>query len=439
LSNYPFYPQKASENYPETLPKANSDSGIVKSDKLPFQQALSLPTLSLSGSAGAFFGPSGLYSVNKEDPSKQAIIQKIQVELTDTSGQIVFKRQAKSSVSGASTKELPMKSLNLFLDQSVTSDQIFGQAPEYALNSIRLRNAGNDFLLAYMRDAVVSELVKNTHIIRLEYQPVVVRINNEYWGIQYLRERVDEKTIQGKFPALERDQIIIGELLANKSYAITNGFQYKFDKLMTLILHEDLDDPQILEQLNGMLNLDNFVDYVIVQTFISNTDWPHNNVKCAFLDEQLHFILYDTDISLAYVKEYFRQGNDYFSLPDRYTHVDEVRHPFLDSIDYYMPTQVGMIQNRLLQFGFYRKRYIRRYRELLQTELSQMQVEKAVINIRQEIRPFISSHVARWGYPDSYEKWHANTQQIIKFTSERRTFLQRGLTQAESLYSDTLD
>lgn len=436
LEAYPYYPKPVGQlsNFTIADFQGLADSGyhMYQFQKQDLKPPFSLPTVSLKGSPGAFFGPTGLYSVNKDDPERQTVSQKILVELIDTKGKTVFTQSAKASVSGVSTKRLPMKSLNLYFNQNISSDKVFEKNYSYPLYSLRLRNAGNDFLLAFMRDALVSKLTSNTHIIALNYQPVAVLINDEFWGVQYLRERVSEKTLLGKFPDLSREQVILGEIIIQDVHDIGNGFEYKLEEVKRFIMEKDLNDPKIQNELSHILNLDNFIDYIVFQTFISNTDWPHNNVKCAFLDDRLHFILYDTDISLTYISEYFEHTNDFFSLPERYHQVNEVTHPFLDSIDFYMPTHVGEMHGKLIQYKFYRQKYEQRYRELLQTNLSQQSVEENLKSIREEIAPLMPFHIDRWGYPSSPKDWMHHTEQILKFSADRRTFILNTLINEEA-------
>jgi len=441
LSQYPNYPEPAKQliSFPSFVSASKNDDGLLSlqleniiQDK---RATFSLPVLSLSGSKNVFFGPTGLYSVKSNHPKYQSIQPKIHIKLLDSSGRHVYSSDARARVAGVSTKKLPLKSLNLHLQQELNSELIFSDQQSYLLESLRLRNAGNDFLLAYMRDNVVRELAKDLHLISLQYQPVVVQINGEFWGVQYLRERVNKNFLFAKYPELDREHIVLGELKKRDIFALSKGFSYKLGDLTQLIKEEDLNQPEFREKLEEKLNIDSFIDYIIIQTFISNTDWPHNNVKCAFINGQLNFVLYDTDFSLGYVREYFKHTDDFFTLPDRYYQVDEVRHPFLDNLDFYVPTYVGQMHSSLMQYNFYRSRFLERYHDLLLTDLSQTQVKKAVKKISNQISPIMPAHIARWGTPSSVEAWEYHTGQILKFCKERRAFIREKLDSVSLKFS----
>lgn len=440
-NQYPHYPKPIAslDKLPNVFSfEENKSQFILQKFKELSDDSLkshSLPIISLSGTNNSFFGPTGLYAVNSNHPKYQSVKAQIQVELLNFMGKSIFKENAKAQVAGVSTKSLPLKSLNIHFQEKVNSELLFTENESYLLKSIRLRNAGNDFLLAYMRDNVVRDLAKNTHLISLRYQPVTVLINGEFWGIQYIRERVNEDLLIAKYPELGREQIVLGELKKKNILALSKGFRYLLGDLTQLIDNHNLNLPEYQKKLEAKLNLNNFIDYIVFQTFISNTDWPHNNVKCAFLNGQLHFILYDTDFSLGYVREYFEHTEDFFNLPDRYYQVNEVNHPFLDSLDFYVPTYVGRMHQSLMKYDFYQKKYLSRYRELLLADLSQKQVVSTVRKIREQISPIMPAHIARWGSPSSAKEWEYHTEQIVRFCEERRAYILKELDLRFSRFS----
>ena len=54
-----------------------------------------------------------------------------------------------------------------------------------------------------------------------------------------------------------------------------------------------------LKYLKDEIDIDNFIDYIIFQTYISNTDWPHNNARFyAIGQEKFRVVLFDLDGAL---------------------------------------------------------------------------------------------------------------------------------------------
>lgn len=443
LSNYPS-PQQETVSFPEasvvaiSYAEKNSYNWHEAQFKTFLKDSLPLQAVSLVGPEAYFFGEKGLYSVQWDFGSVKVVDPSytLNFELLNKKGEQLISSAVTAHVAGVSTRALPMKSLDLhFLNSPVNSQVIFDHAEPKKIYSLRLRSAGNDFLLAYMRDVVVSELIKKLHQIRLDYRPVVVFINGEYWGIQYLREHISEENILVRYPHLTKDQVVLGELQENRSISSTNGFDYKIERLMDFVETEDLSLPANYDRLTQILNLDNLIDYIIVQSFISNSDWPHNNVKGVFLKDQLHFLLYDTDFAFNYPLEYKRHTDDIFKLPARYYEFDGLNHNFFDSLDHHLPSHVGRIYAVLTQHSFFRERLIDRYHDLLEGSLSQSKIEEVVTDIRAQIKPMMPSHIARWGYPKSMEDWILHTEQIINFCAERRKHVLEQLHQHKQVFA----
>lgn len=424
-STFPNYPAPSnSYTFPRAIVVALTHPWVWKPDVKHTQYTtflldnLPLPVVSLNAPNRSFFGKRGLHSVKKE--SDKEVEHQVHFQFLDREGIVQASSTAEVTVAGYSSKELPMKSLNLTFSKPVHSSSIFASNAEQMAYSLRLRNGGNDFLLAHMRDAVVSTLCESTYNIALDSQPVVVFINGEFWGIQYLREHITENYLREKYSELERSQILLGELHQGKVLVTSNGFDYQLGKLMKFIEQTDLSDSANYDSLSRMLSLPNFIDYVSVQTFVSNSDWPHNNVKGAFLNNKLHFLLYDTDFAFAYPKHYRAQVGNFFNWPDRIHNVDAVKHNYFDSLDSHLPSKVGQLYQALIKTPVFRQQFIERYRELLNGPLSQSRIQQVVNSLKSRLSPVMPSHIARWGYPNSIGGWRRNTQQIIEFCAQRR-------------------
>ena len=52
-----------------------------------------------------------------------------------------------------------------------------------------------------------------------------------------------------------------------------------------------------LNYLKDEIDINNFIDYMIFQSYIGNTDWPHNNARLyAINNEKFRFVLFDLGI-----------------------------------------------------------------------------------------------------------------------------------------------
>jgi hypothetical protein len=434
-SEFPNYPAPVEQSIsPRMVTVALTYPWVIKPDVPNVQyttfllDSVSLPVVSLSAPPRYLFGKKGLYSIQKG--SDKEVTYPVHFQFLDQNKGVQVKERAEATVAGYSSKMLPMKSLDLEFHRPIATTSIFNENNQQKAHSLRLRNGGNDFLLAHMRDALVSELCQSTYNIVLDYQPVATFINGEFWGIQYLRERISEEYLEDKYPRLNRSQIRMGELHDGEALVISNGFDYQLGNLMDFTESTDFSQAANFDSLTHLIDIPNFIDYIIVQTFISNSDWPHNNVKAAFLDKKLHFILYDTDFAFNFPRLYRDQLNNYLGWADRIFETDAVNHNYFETMDTYVPTQINTIFQKLIKVPVFRERFIHRYRELLNTILSQSRIHYVVDQISSQLSPLMPEHINRWGYPTSVADWERNVQLINEFCAQRRSIV---LDQLEKL------
>ncbi|NDW19367.1 hypothetical protein D0T53_10650 [Dysgonomonas sp. 216] len=77
------------------------------------------------------------------------------------------------------------------------------------IKSFMLRNAGNDFSAGYLNDAWVQSMMAGKVDIDYQaYQPTVIFVNGEYWGIINIRERSEEDFVYGNYKELENIDMI---------------------------------------------------------------------------------------------------------------------------------------------------------------------------------------------------------------------------------------
>ena len=133
--------------------------------------------------------------------------------------------------------------------------------------SLVVRNAGNDCSRAFLRDAFIQNLYGGkTNVDYLAYQPVIVYINGEYWGIQNIRERSEDDYYLANYN-LEQDAI---DMYDNNQ--LQNGTETAFNALKNLV-----SGSFTYEELNEHIDVDNYLRYNVLYLFVWNPDWPGNN------------------------------------------------------------------------------------------------------------------------------------------------------------------
>lgn len=152
--------------------------------------------------------------------------------------------------------------------------------------SLVVRNAGNDCSRAFLRDAFIQNLYGGkTNVDYLAYQPVIVYINGEYWGIQNIRERSEDDYYLANYN-LEQDAI---DMYDNNQ--LQNGTETAFNALKNLV-----SGSFTYEELNEHIDIDNYLRYNVLYLFVWNPDWPgNNNVFWRPSDGKFRWVLKDLD------------------------------------------------------------------------------------------------------------------------------------------------
>lgn len=159
-------------------------------------------------------------------------------------------------------------------EQNFFDYPIFENAEFSSFKRLILRNAGNDRNKTFFRDAFMQESVKHLGFTTQAYQPAVVYLNGEYWGMANFRERYDRHLLERKYGIGEFDL----ELLENNA-VVEEGDNTHFLSMRSFITNSDLSLDQNLEYVNTQMDIDNFRNYQVAEIYFNNDDWPHNNVR----------------------------------------------------------------------------------------------------------------------------------------------------------------
>jgi len=120
----------------------------------------------------------------------------IHIEMFEPDGWLAFSIDAGVKIYGNYSRAFPQKSLTIFARGAYGSTsidyQIFPEKDIESFESIVLRNSGNDFDNTHFRDGLVSILADRAGVTTQAFRSAVVYLNGEYWGIQNIREKINE-------------------------------------------------------------------------------------------------------------------------------------------------------------------------------------------------------------------------------------------------------
>lgn len=302
--------------------------------------------------------------------------------------------------------------------------RFFKEKPDSTFGMFTLRNAGNDWNLAYMRDAVTHTICKNLPFDKEAYQPTVLLLNGEYWGIFNLRERQEAPYLK-RYYNLEKKDV---DMVENNSTA-EMGDMAHYQQMVQFFQQNNLSNPTHFDHVKTLMDVENFTDYYQSNIYVNNFDWPFNNIRCfrkrtnQFLpnapknhDGRWRWMMHDTDFGL---------GN-------------YVRPPSFNSLAPALSTAPSvaastLLMRKLLENPSYKNYFINRFADLLNSTFLENRVVPMLNEIQNRMAPEIPRHTARWKDPSSLAGWNVHVNTIRKFLSERRPFVRKHIAQYFSL------
>lgn len=173
---------------------------------------------------------------------------------------------------------------------------IFNEKPNLKWKSVVLRNSGNDYGRSYLRDGYMQTLlIGQMDIDHQAYQPSVVYINGEYYGLLNIRERTNKDFVYSNY-GLNEDEIYIEQ--NSSSFSTESGSYADVEAVAT---SEDMNADGIYERVDELIDLNEFLNYFVAEVYYANTDWAGGNLKYWKRREngKWRWILYDTDFGYS--------------------------------------------------------------------------------------------------------------------------------------------
>ncbi len=176
--------------------------------------------------------------------------------------------------------------------------------------SFQLRNGGNAYEEAQVRvrDGFMQSIAKCMGNIDYQaYQPVGFYLDGTYKGIMGLRERTNKDFVFSNY-GYEEDEIDVVEI-TQETIEATAGDLTAYNAMIDYAKN-NYTSASYLSKMNDFLDLDEYLNYMIFEQFIVNTDWPGNNYKLwrYRAGGKFRCILYDTDFGLGLYSDWPNYG-----------------------------------------------------------------------------------------------------------------------------------
>ena len=99
-----------------------------------------------------------------------------------------------------------------------------------------------------------------------------VFINGIYWGIHTLHERPDDNFAASYFGGENEEY----DVIKHRTSTVVQGSNRSYLALMRLA-DQDLTQADHWASMQSLLEIDDFIDYMLMNYYIGNGDWAHHN------------------------------------------------------------------------------------------------------------------------------------------------------------------
>lgn len=291
-------------------------------------------------------------------------------------GQQVLSEDVEVSISGGCTRSytnIP-KSLNIKTGKKIGYDKelfdypFFDEKNNFRYGAVKIRgggNAGDAFPLRF-RDGFFHILAQEMNVDYQAYKPVAYYLNGVYQGMMGLREHLNEGYFFSNF-GVEEDDIDIIKLQEVKS-----GDNLAYETMLDFFRNENPSDADFYKRASQMMDMEEYIDYMIIEQFSANADWPGNNIMC-WRDKhngKFRWVLYDLDVTLGW-----GQG-DVTVDPIKWC-TGDVENPTWANDDEWKT----LIFSKLIKNSQFKERYLNRWLMYLGTTLRYENVESVFDSI----------------------------------------------------------
>lgn len=200
-----------------------------------------------------------------------------------------------------------------FLPSDNANDEYGTPITQY--DRIVLRTSANDRPYAFLRDELSAQLAKEAGFPDTQgHTPVAVFLNGKYHGFAWLHESYDYNYLKDTYRAPDKNFAVVDVYENNESYGyeVSRGDDSAYNDFNKMYSYHkrDLTDDDVFAELEELLDVDNYLMFCAIQTYIDNRDWPRGNQKAwryypqdnaeldnEYLDGRWRYLLYDAEFA----------------------------------------------------------------------------------------------------------------------------------------------
>jgi gliding motility-associated-like protein len=290
----------------------------------------------------------------------------------------------------------------------------------------------------HIRDAFVQSFsqARNFNLDCRSWEPCVVYVNGQYWGVYEIRERVDHHKWSEYYYNQKAEDIDMLKQWGGLNVAY--GSDTAWTNLFNFVMANNMTNQNAYNYVEQRMDFNSVIDHAIYNTYIVNSDWINWNSLWwrgrANGGTKWRYCLWDQDNT-------YGLGQNFTGWPTTGWQADpcDLDGSFGDVNNPPGPNEGHLaILNKLLVNQNFKSLYINRYADLMNHDLDCDTVLKHLNWMVSRLTPEMGKHCARWvggGWnpTSSVPDWQANLDTLRNFISNRCAFIDSALIGCYSL------
>lgn len=365
------------------------------------------------------------------------------IELLEPDGKVGLVQNIGIRIHGGYSRANNLKTLALFANKHYDEKDYFqydffdGKSKDKVndnevnqFSKILLRTSATEGKYSLFRDALIQGLVGKSMILDTQYsKPSIVYINGEYYGIHNIREAYDKSYISNYYKMDEDDVVIIKNPTGYAGIEVLEGNigdEMHYDRIIAFIKEHNLKENINYDFIKTLMDIDNFIEYNILQIYCDNRDWPGNNVSVwrkrtqAYEpntsyghDGRWRWLVYDLDYGLGlFTGEKAAQNNSL----ERAIQVNGPEWP--------NPPWSTLLLRSLLENNEFKNQFINTFADRLNTIFLPEVVVDRIEDMEEIYYPNIMNHISRWNlHENKVENWVTEVEKMKFFANERPKYV----------------
>lgn len=286
--------------------------------------------------------------------------------------------------------------------------KVFKNVDSSVFDSLVLRTGSQDEFQyndqrTVIKDVVATSLMgQYTDVDVQDYVPIVLYINGKYWGIYFIREKVDETFVSNHYnvKATKTDTSILridGE--------VKSGTDKKYNSMISFINSNSLSNSKNYEKIKEQIDIQSFSDFWIGEIYTANYDILNTRYFSNPLVDngKWKYIFYDIDSG------FFRTTQNTFT---EYTNPSGMG-------SWNFPT---VLLRNMMKSSEFKSTFLERLSYNLNNTWAYKNVEKRIDEVIDEIgKDEFKRNAERWG--NSYSHWEKSIKSMKTFAKNRNSYV----------------